>query len=166
MPLRELAAYRIGSDCGEDTPTDWTLEACDSCVHSNEETWETLDVRTAEPWRSGCEGEWRDYSIQRWRVLRISSGVQDWCLDALRLNGEENKPLRINSARPVAAPGATEASGARDFAQRASTISRLVGIGGRPRTTSRGADTTVWKSAVSAAGVTMGAFRWRGASMA
>ena len=132
VPLRELAAYRIGSDCGEDTPTDWTLEACDSCVHSDQEKWETLDVRTSEPWRGGCDGEWRDYSIQRWRVLRISSGVQDWCLDALRLNGEENKPLRINSARPVAAPGATEASGARDFAQRASTISRLVGIGGPP----------------------------------
>ena len=132
VPLRELAAYRIGSDCGEDTPTDWTLEACDSCVHSDQEKWETLDVRTAEPWKGGCDGEWRDYSIQRWRVLRISSGVQDWCLDALRLNGEENKPLRINSARPVAAPGATEASNGRDFAQRAAVISRLVGIGGPP----------------------------------
>ena len=38
----------IASDrTAEDTPTDWTLEACDSCVHSDEEKWETLDVRTA-----------------------------------------------------------------------------------------------------------------------
>ena len=102
---------------------------------------ETLDVEQPNRGAVGCEGEWRDFSrIQRWRVLRISSGVQDWCFDALRLNGEENKPLRINSARPVATPGATEASGARDFAQRASTISRLVGIGGPPSDNGRDRD--------------------------
>ena len=82
VPLRELAAYRIGSDCGEDTPTDWTLEACDSCVHSDEEKWETLDVRTAEPWRSGCDGEWRDFDTTVESIENIirSAGLVPRCL--------------------------------------------------------------------------------------
>ena len=147
VPLRELAAYRVGSDCGEDTPMDWTIEAChidtsamhgeattgiSACAHDDPKKWETLDVRTDERWNKGCQGEWRDFSIQRWRVLRISAGMQDWCLDALRVTGAGGRPLRIASARPVAAPGATQTVSMADIAHRAPKITRVLGIGGPP----------------------------------
>ena len=29
-----------------------------------------------ETWRPGCDGEMRDYPVQRWRVLRLSATAQ------------------------------------------------------------------------------------------
>ena len=137
-PPGELAAYRVGSDCGEDTPTDWRLEYCVAgCLNRHgrridgDGVWEAVDERRGETWAPGCDGEWREYAAPRWRVLRVRGGLEPWCLSSVEVLGARGAVLPVGSVRVVSGPNAAPPLDATSpaFADRAARVSNLISAG-------------------------------------
>jgi len=129
-PAREVAAYRVGSDCGEDTPVAWRVEACDACRGpADAGPWVPLDDVSGEVWRSGCDGETREYAAQRWRVLRITATADRWCLSRLEVLGERGARVPVHSVRVVGDARAEKVPGdTPEFQRTAARVSKLVGL--------------------------------------
>lgn len=105
----EIAGYKIGSDCGEDTPTRWRLEYRREVISAVAGgLWDTLDARSGVEWAPGCGGEWRSFSAQRWRVLRITATVENWCASAVEVFTTNNKRVPLTSVAVVAGTGSIE----------------------------------------------------------
>ncbi|KAJ1459751.1 hypothetical protein M885DRAFT_510982 [Pelagophyceae sp. CCMP2097] len=98
----EVSAYAVGSDCGEDTPTQWRLEACAGAGRNFQCAggWKVLDARRGEEWRPGCGGEWRRFEVPAFRHARFSAEPNDWCLTRLNLLGADRRALRVLAVTP------------------------------------------------------------------